>query len=301
MRLRYLLFAGFCALQGSIWLLSLPELSVVSQAGWTAIAAGVLVLLTFSVDQSNSPQKKFAGEFILPSLLAFAVPQLLFSVGANLLSTLMGTAVLAAVPVIVCVVGGVFETADAGTMVSLLPSMMAFGGLLLLLPVVFPASNQGRLGLAVYVAAACSAAIGSVLFFRRVSTASGRIPRRVLLRTAAAANAGLFALIWPVLKVLSTPTPDQAGFASPWSALVFCLVTLSGMAMLFDLLATMLPLALAARFIIIPLLATVEALVLLRPGLTWRAAAGALLGAMGAALLLRGSPERLESARMIPR
>ncbi len=72
-----------------------------------------------------------------------------------------------------------------------------------------------------------------------------------------------------------------------WVDLVGVLWGAAEVMLLVYLVREMSPVALGARFLLVPLLTTAEGFVLVRPEITWRLLAGALLLGFGAVQLLR--------------
>jgi hypothetical protein len=214
----------------------------------------------------------------------FAIPALAIEFASGAVPEITRSALFAMVPIVVVVVLTAVEAggpAEHNARRSLAPALVGLGGLLLLLPLSFTNSPRGNARIAVICTAVIMAGIASVWLYRllpqfelSVAVAVVCLANAVLLLICAWASG---AAVWDRSSLMSLLS---------WSSLVDVIEVL----LLLWLLRRMPPVQFASRYLIIPLLTVLEAYVLLRPQLTLRIGAGAILLAAGAGSLLLQHP-----------
>ena len=160
----------------------------------------------------------------------------------------------------------------------LVPALVALTGALLVLPVSLPASTTGWIGFALFVAAAflhgaCGVWCHRVMRTRTFTQSFAEV---------ATVNA-LFATAIAAVALVQSSERAQT-FQEICSPIGLLLVALSCLlaAALFGLLYLAPPMALASRFVLIPLASALEASLLFHPSISVRAAIGASLMLLGA-------------------
>ena len=259
------------------------------RAALLCCAAGVLGAASYGF-RGRGGGADFVPGLVLPSLFAIALPEVLLAWGAEHLAPIMGVASMAATPLLAGLLGAALDEQAPAMEITLLPAVTALGGLLLILPVSLPASRSGWIGLGLYFAASGCSACGSVLYYRQTR---GQMSVAAF-RTASLTTCGAMLLLWAVFRAAGFETGLQE--PSMFGLLPAGAIFLAGTGALIALLGTLLPAALASRFVLAPLLGAVEAYALLRPTLSWRAGIGAFLTALGAGLLLRSTAHHRASA-----
>lgn len=283
------LLSVICLTSGSTWLLSQNDATPAVelwQLALSAVLATVLIsVVRFRHDGIIFSSASLSGVLVVSGVGALGAPAVLFLLGRQQLNSLMATATEASIPLLVAIAVS-HMAGGAESRLRLGPGLVAFAGVLLLFPVALPGSWHGWSGLLLYLAACCLAATCSVVCHREMI----RLPSSNAVLQVALGNA-LFLLlsagIWTALFA-------QPGVAAPSALMSRSAVIIVGAATLAGviyLLWLVEPIAAASRFVLTPLVATVEAYVLLRPTLSFRGAAGAMLMLIGALACLREMPE----------
>jgi hypothetical protein len=260
------MFAGFCLIAASEWLL--PSVSGVIRGLVFAIVGIVAAILSGGRGwQGLAAVSRLA----LTAVLLVGVPEVAVGLGVQHVASNLWVVVLAVVPAMVVLV--VAQSSGDGVRRLLGPALAGLGGILLIVPVDVPGSVMGSASLAVLVASAVGIAIASV-----------RIHRLLLgfgVAQAVAIFCGANALVlsgWGVF--------EGVGWGLSGWGWVAVLAQGVGVVLLVALLRGMSPVRFGARYLVVPLLTVVEGYVLLRPELTLRMGFGALLLAESAAFLL---------------
>lgn len=278
------MFGGLCVLSASEWLFTPASETVLS-------GAYALVALVAAVANGRRAWGSLHSGARLgaAAALALGIPTVMVCWAGGHVSGSLGTAVFAAVPVMVVLFtsqGNVDDSNDPRRL--LLPSVAGLGGLLLLIPLSLPASLAGVMALLAVVAAATLVAVASVWI------------RRLLQGYDLIQSIAIFALSNAAVLLC-------AGTLSGWNAggvradiWVAGLIAGAEAVLLVGLLRGMLPVQVAARFLAIPLLTVMEGYFVLRPEITLRMGMGAalLVGGVGFVLF---SPEGKEVPSLIPR
>ena len=289
-------FGLVCLLFGSLWLLPMDEVSPAVELFRLALGSiasfSVISLVCLGTRSAAQVGSRATWRLALSGVGALGVPALLLWFGRQSLSSVMAVATQVSVPVVVAVASATISE-DSDLQNRLIPGLVGLAGALLILPVALPGSSRGWTGLACYVAAAGCSGVFSIVChreMRRVSLASA-------LRTVAGANAivfGVFTGVW----LVATATWREAWSAVTPSGLLSLATESLGAIGVLVLLRLLSPLAVATRFIFVPLVATVEAFFLLHIPPSPRAGFGAVLMLLGGAACLRTNVEPGSSTEM---
>ena len=287
------LLAAVCLISGSLWLLpesdTTPALKLclltISMVLATVVI-GIVVQWRYKISIS---QHTWTWRLVFSGIGSLSAPALLFLLGRQYLNSVMGVAIQASAPLLVALATGL--AGDSVLQPRLGPGLTALAGLLLVFPVALPESSHGWIGFCLYLGATCLSALSSVACHREMV----RVPAgRSFLPVAVGNAAFLFlgACVWMTVTsqwhslTIAVSTPNVVGN-------VLSAAGLAGVIWLFRLAP---PLAVASRFVLAPLLAALEAYVLLRPTLSFRALAGAILILLGGLACLREDTEENSSA-----
>ncbi len=291
-----LLFGLVCLLSGSLWLLPMDEGSPaveLLQLVLVSIVAFVVISVA-SLRKGGATQvvDRASWRLALSGVGAVCVPTLLLWFGRPYLNSVMAVATQVSVPVVVAV--ALAASSEGGDLQRrLTPSLVSLAGALLILPVALPVGSTGWTGLACYMAAAGCSGVFSIVCHREMT----RVSRASALLTVAGANIiGLAAFAAVLLSVTATWRDAWSAITLP-SLLPLTARSLSTIGVLI-LLRRLSPLAIASRFIFIPLVATAEAFFLLHLPLSPRACLGAALMLTGGAACLRQDFEQDASTAM---
>ena len=290
-------FAALCLLSASAWLAeplgasTLPSLE--RQALLYLVLGLAALLLSIGKPSSRIRQQPWA-RVALASLGFFGIPAAAIQFASGAVPEINRSALFAMVPIVVAVALSAVETtepAEHAARRSLAPALVGLAGLLLLLPLSFSNSARGDAMVAVVCAAVIMVGIASVWLYRMLpqfelsdAVALACLANAAFLLICACASG---AVVWDrgsLLSLLSLPS------------LLPSLVDVAEVLLLLWLLRAMPPVQFAARYLVIPLLTVLEGYILMRPPLTIRIGAGAVLLAMGAGMLLLRHPAEEEAA-----
>jgi drug/metabolite transporter (DMT)-like permease len=283
-------FGALCLLSSSAWVAepfgasTLPSLE---RQGLLYLVVGLAAVLFSSRSSPLRTKQQPWAAATLASLGFFAIPAIAIEFASGAVPEITRSALFAIVPIVVVVVLTVVETGsiERNARRALAPALVGLGGLLLLLPLSFTNSPRGNAMIAVVCAAVILVGIASVWLYRLLpqfelsdAVALVCLTNAVLLLICAWASG---AVVWDGSSLLSLLS---------WSSLV----DVAEVLLLLWLLRRMPPVQFASRYLLIPLLTVLEAYVLLRPELTLRIGAGAILLATGAGILLLPHPAEEE-------
>ena len=288
-------FSAVCVASGSLWLFPTGDQSGPLELCLLTAALLIAALVFWMRSRMRTGSKpKLAlwnWNLILSGVGSICAPALLILLGRQQLSSLMAVATLASVPLVVEMTTGIAEQASGGEH-HFGPSLTALSGTLLLLPIALPSSSEGWLGLTLYLTAAGLAGVSSVLCHREMA----RVPRGAAFVTIAVANAIFLAFCTGIWLTVGSQTPTFLELFTVGEFYSLTATTFSLIGVIY-LLSCLPPQAIASRFIFAPLIAAVEAAILLRPTLSMRAVVGALLMLAGGVACFRqpSKPESLSS------
>ena len=287
------LLAAVCLLFGSMWLLpesdTTPALELCLLTTSMVLVTALIGGVTYKRDGLPITRHSWPWRLTYSGIGSLSAPALLFLLGRDRLNSVMAVAIQASAPLFVSLATGFSN--DGGSDLRLGPGLTALAGVLLVFPVALPKSSHGWTGFCCYLAATCLSATSSVACHREMV----RAPANSSLLPLAASNA-LFllvsALIW--LTVASQWHGFAVVLSTPDAAKI--IISAAGLTGVLYLLWLVSPLAAASRFVLAPLLAAIEAYVLLRPVLSFRALTGASLMLIGGLACLNEHPEQSLSA-----
>jgi len=288
----WITFGALCLLSSSAWLaepFGVSTLPSLQRQGllYLIVGLGALLISNRKLPSriSGRPWAPLAGT----SLAFFGIPAIAISLASSSVGEINRSALFSMVPIVVAVALSAIDAggpAERDVRRSLAPAVVGVGGLLLLLPLSYSNTLHGNLMIAVVFAAVILVGVASVLLYRLLP----QFELSDTLTVVCLSNAALLlifawkseATIWDrssLLSLVSLPS----------------LVDVAEVLLLLWLLGRMPPVQFAARYLLIPLLTVLEAYVLVRPDLTLRIAAGAILLATGAGLLLLQPPAEGET------
>jgi drug/metabolite transporter (DMT)-like permease len=273
-------FVAFCILAGTSWVIpdvanGLPQLE---QQGILFGAIGLIALLFCGRRRWLGDPQWF--RLAAASVMFFGVPIVVGECARGSVSAIVISALFAMVPVVVVMVvaaGDASGGEERGARRFLVPSLAGLGGLLLLLPLEFSGSIQGRVLLAIVCAAVVLVGFANVWMYRLLrgfgfaeSIAIAGIANAVFLLGCSVIRGEV---VWKVSELISVVS---------FSSLVDVLEVL----LIVWLLREMAPVRFAARYLAIPLLTILESYFLMRPEWTVRMVSGTALLAVGVGMLL---------------
>jgi drug/metabolite transporter (DMT)-like permease len=287
----WITFGALCLLSSSAWVVEPFATSTLPSLQRQALLYLIIGLaLLFSIRKLSSRIRRQPWPHLaVASLGFFAIPAAAIEFASGTVPEITRSALFALVPIVVVVALTAIEAGEPAERTarrSLAPALVALGGLLLLLPLSFSNSARSNARIAVICAAIIMVGIASVWLYRLLQqfeladaiTIACLTNAAFLLICACASGA----VVWDRSSLLSLLS---------WSSLVDIIEIL----LLLWLLRRMPPVQFAARYFLIPLLTVLEAYILLRPPLTLRIGAGAILLATGVAMLLLQRPAEDES------
>ncbi len=284
------LLAAVCLISGSMWLLPERDTSPTSELWLLTVSMATATVLIGVLNLRRSgvffSQQPWRWRLVFSGIGSLGAPALLLFLGRQQLSSVMAVAIQASAPLLVALVIN-FTSDDSGSQPRLGPGLTALAGVLLVFPVALPASSHGWFGFCLYLGATCLSAASSVICHREMV----REPAGRAFFVVAASNA--LVLLLSVL-VCITATSNWPALEVAFSSANLIAITLSagGLIGVVYLLRTTSPLVVTSRFILAPLIAALEAYVLLRPTLSFRALAGAVLMLIGGFACVRENPEQ---------
>ncbi|MEO6911930.1 MAG: hypothetical protein ABI158_13515 [Edaphobacter sp.] len=285
-------FAALCVLVSNSWLLpTVPDdgaSSIVRQSCLDGVLGMVALVATsprlwVRLRESSLVLPRLAGV----SVMLLGVPAVASAWARGGVPDVSQAALFALVPFIVVVVAMGREP-GAGEEFAVrrffAPALAGFGGVLLLLSFNFPVSARGRtmfgvLLLAVVVTGVASAWIYRLLggFTLMEAFAVVCLSNAVFLAVCSLLLGASWSRAWPLISISS-------------------LYYLLELVLLVWLLRAMSPVRLAARYLVVPLLAVLEGLAILRPDFTVRMGAGLVLLAGGAGYILFSRRQNSDAA-----
>jgi drug/metabolite transporter (DMT)-like permease len=281
-----ILFATLCLLSASSWIAAPFDLSTLpslERQGLLYGAIGLIALLISGRSVGSRNQIRSSAQAALAGLLFFGLPAIAIELASGAVPAISRSALFALIPivVIITIASGNAQSSGEGVRRLLTPALVAAGGLLLLLPLSFSASTHANLMLATLSAAVILSGIAAVRLYHLLQN----IPFLHSVALLFLPNAALLLLCSRILRPQPWSLTDLASLLS-----VSSLINLAETLLLLWLLRAMSPIRFAARYLVIPLLTVVEGFILLRPPLTLRIAAGAILLAAGTAALFLLDP-----------
>jgi drug/metabolite transporter (DMT)-like permease len=288
----WITFGALCLLSSSAWVVepfSISTLTSLERQGLLYFAVGLgALLLSGRAALLRIGQQPWA-RLAVAGLGFFGIPAVAIELASGTVPEISRSALFAMVPIVVVVVLATVETggpAERGARRSLAPTLIGLGGLLLLLPLSFSNSARGNAMIAVLGTAVILVGIASVRLYRLLQ----QFELSIAVAVVCLANA-VFLLI----------CASTGGAVAVHRSSLLSLLSLSSLVdvievlLLLWLLRRMPPVQFASRYLLIPLLTVLEAYVLLRPELTLRIGAGAILLTIGAGMLLLQPPAEEEA------
>jgi drug/metabolite transporter (DMT)-like permease len=261
------MFAGFCLIAASVWLL--PAVSGVMRGLAFAVVGIVAAILSGG---SSWPGVGRVGRVALAAVLLVGVPEVAGGWVLRHVSSNLWVVVLAVVPAMVVLV--VAQSSGDGVRRLLGPALAGLGGVLLIVPVDVPGSVIGWAALALLVVCAVVIAVTCVWIHR-------------LLREFGVAQAvAVFCVANALVLIGWEAFEGVVGWGLSGWGWMSALVEGVEVVLLLVLLRGMSPVRFGARYLVIPLVTVVEGYVVLRPEVTLRMGFGVALLAGSAAFLL---------------
>jgi drug/metabolite transporter (DMT)-like permease len=283
----WITFGALCLLSSNAWVaapFSTSTLPSLERQGLLYLIVGVGALLISGRKLPSRIKERSWVRLAVTSLAFFGIPAVAIEFSSSYVGEINRSALFAMVPIVVAVALSAIEAggpAERGARRSLAPAVAGFGGLLLLLPLSLSNSARGNGMIAIVSTAVILVGVSSIWLYRLLQQFELPDAAAVICLSNAALLllcAGISrAIVWDRSSLLSLDSP------SSWVDVIEVLL-------LLWLLRKMPPVQFASRYLLIPLLTVIEAYVLLRPALTLRIGAGAILLTIGAAMLLLRHP-----------
>jgi hypothetical protein len=309
-------FFALCLLSSSAWLVESAwpsSLPLPARQGLDKFAIAIVLFCFGLLNEKCRP--RFRGKpwakLALSSVLLLAVPALLLEVTSGVVSQPMGECLFALVPVAVVVLAPYFglprpSEADKlplepwrETSHLLLPALVGLGGVLLLLSFSLPESLREAGFDGIVLLAVAAAAIGSIIMYRLLSEFS-------LIEASAiycGANALAFAIFLAIENVGASATDCTGCYAAGPFATELAkaiLFELPQVILLLWLLRALPPPRFAARYLLVPLMLSLESFTVVQPTLTVRLVCALVLLATGIWRLLTAQMPKGETFLMLP-
>ncbi|MDW5264351.1 MULTISPECIES: DMT family transporter [Acidobacteriaceae] len=274
----WFVFFALCLLLSSSWLLpagTTDESPITQQACFYSLV-GLIALIPAYRRVRARLQWRACLRVAAVSILLLGVPAVLGEWARNGISDINRAALFALVPFVVVMVAAARESEPSVRRFSI-PTLIGFGGVLLLLPFSFPTSPRGQIIFGVLLVAIALVGFASESLYRLLR-GFGMIEA---LAVVALSNA-VFLI---ACHLVNLPSAESwSGVSSLLS--IHSLYNLVELLLLVWLVREMSPVRLAARYLIVPLFTVLEGFAFLHPPLTVRMAAGLALLIAGAAYLL---------------
>ena len=282
-----LAFAALCLLSGSAWMIDQFYPEILSGPLRTAAHDGFLAIL-FALASLRSRRKRLTQrlwlELALCGIALFALPIILATGSGGKVASLTIILISTSIPAIV-----VFLTAqtvfggDDNPMRLLLPALCGLGGASLLLPFTWPVSLSGEVWFIAIILSAILSALAAIHLHRILPRAGILHALTVLCVSAAIASALCYRVGYsPILAWTHTQLLIELLRTLILEAPIFFL--------LIYLIREMNPIAISARYVLIPLITIIESYLVERPHAEWTTFVGVLLMAFSAAILIRTPP-----------
>ncbi len=291
-------FRALCLLSGSAWILDEYFPHPARGPRWDGLLDALLAIIflifwsmarRFRNSKLRRPAPRTVLELGLCGALLFALPRLAVSAAASRVTSYTETLLFMLVPLVVVFAVAHRQTTfglDDNPLRLMLPALAALAGAALIIPFTWPASMPGQLSLALVLVAAVLAALAAV-YLHRLLAGLDLLPAAAILFGASAA--------------ILLPFGGFGPFAGPGQVTLELLRSLTlqlPLALLAVwLLRAMPPIAFSTRYFLVPLIAIVESLVILRPGVTWTTAFAVLLLGGGSLVLLRAASAEIRPPR----
>jgi drug/metabolite transporter (DMT)-like permease len=276
----WILFGVFCVLSSARWLIpstTSDVLPLLEEQCLLYAAAGLGALLFVGKGLGARIAGLRWGRLAVAGVMLLGVPSVLVEFAGSRVPAVNRSAVFALLPAVVVLVTVSRPNAEEEERRFFAPALMAFGGVLLLLPVALPGSAREWVMLAIVCVAMGLVGVAGVWIYRLLQTFA--VGDAIAL--ACLANA-LFLLVW--CSVTGSLVWQLSGFGGAIS--IASLLDLVTLALLIFLSREMPPVRFAARYLVISLLTVIEGYIVLRPELTVRMEVGLALLAAGAAWIL---------------
>ena len=285
----WLTFGALCLLSASAWIATPYDTSTLpslESQGLLYAAIGLIALLISRRQPWSRNQIRSSAQLALAGLMFFGLPAAAIELASGSVPAISRSALFSMVPIVVILAITSGEAREAGARRLLPPTLVGVGGLLLLLPLDFSGTTRGTIILAILCAAVIVSGLSAVWLFRRLHNVTpSRAAALICLPTAA--------FLLACSRLNDPLVLDQTALASLLS--VSSLVGLIEILLLLRLVRAMPPIRFAARYLVIPLLTVLEGYIILRPPMTLRIAAGAILLIAGTATLLLLNPSNEEA------
>jgi drug/metabolite transporter (DMT)-like permease len=280
-------FLLLCLLRASAWIISpvTDSFPAVEQQAVLYGIAGIGTLLFAGRGLSTRLSPLIWTRLSLVSVGLFGFPVVLIGWARGSVTETGISALFAAVPAVVAMV--LANGSEGVGLMFLTPALVAFGGVLLILPVDLPGSLRGDLQLAALILAIFLVGIASVRMFRLILQVAYLDAMIVI---------GLSNAIFLIICCIANGSLVWRWNQLAAIASIASLVDLIEMALLVWLLRAMSPIRLSARYLVIPLFTVIEGYIALGPQPTTRLLVGTALLTAGAAWILFAPIEEKEPA-----
>jgi drug/metabolite transporter (DMT)-like permease len=278
----WLALAALCLLSGSGWIADQFYPSVFNGPLHTITHEILIAILfaRFAINRSRPLTTRLWSELAFAGIALLALPQIMIAGAGGSVASSTVLLVFALCPAIVVFLAAQQPAAtNDNPLTALLPALAGLGGFALLVPFTWPQHLQGQLWLiAIFFSAVLSAV--AALRLHRILPAAGA-SRAVAVICGAAA---IFSI--PFFNLGQNDTPSTPTLLLV-EALRCLLLDAPAVFLLVWLLQKMPPIAISARYFLIPLVTIIESYLIERPHAVWTVYAGVLLMAISAFVLIR--------------
>ncbi len=283
----WIALAALCLLAGSGWMIDQFYAEILSGPIHIAAHEGVLAILfgVASLRHRKHPlTPRVCLELILAGVVLFALPTILSAGAGGQVASLTVILISTSIPVLVVFLSA--QTSgdnDDNPMRLLLPALCGLGGAALLLPFTWPVSIAGKAWLIAIVLAAILSAAAAIRL--------RMLLRRTSLLRALAILCGSAAIVSALCYRIGFSMPLEWTHTQLLVEVLRCLLLEAPTVyLLVYLFRELNPIAISARYLLIPLVTIVESYLIERPHAEWTVFAGVLLMAGSSFVLIRTSP-----------
>jgi drug/metabolite transporter (DMT)-like permease len=279
-----LVFAALCLLSGSAWMIDEFYPEIITGPAHTAAHDGLLAIL-FAVASLRGHRERFAPrlwlELALCSIALFALPTILATGSGGQVASLSIILISTSIPAIVVFLAAqASAAADDNPLRLLLPALAGLGGASLLLPFTWPVSFAGQAWLIAIILSAVLSAFAAIRLHRI-------LPRTAILRVLAILCASAAIASALCYRIGYNPIPVWTNTQLLVEVFRCLFLEAPFFFLLIYLFREMHPIAISARYILIPLITIVESYLIERPHTTWNFYVAVILMAFSVFALIR--------------
>jgi drug/metabolite transporter (DMT)-like permease len=261
-----LAFGALCLLSGSAWMIDEFYPEILTGPTHTAAHDGLLAIL-FALANLRSRREGLTPrlwlELALCGIALFALPTVLATGSGGQVASLTIILISMSIPaIIVFLAAQASAAADDNPLRLLLPALAGLGGASLLLPFTWPVSFAGQAWLIAIILSAVLSAFAAIRLHRLLAQTG--ILRAIAILCASAAIASVLCY-----RIGYNPVPVWTNTQLLVEVFRCLFLEAPFFFLLIYLLREMHPIAISARYVLIPLITMVESYLIERPHTTW--------------------------------